>query len=291
MTEYLTTRELAELLRIKERKVYDLAASGRVPCSKAMGKLLFPKDAVEKWLAAHGGDFQGSAVRAAPDVFLGSHDPLLEWALRESRSGLATYFDGSMDGLRRFAERDGIAAGLHLLEEESGDWNIPFVSRECGTMPAVLVSWAERVRGLILREGLPHLVRSMADLHGLKVAPRQPEAGAQRLFQVLAKEAGLAEGEFETTAPARSEADAALAVAEGRADAAFGLAALAAQYRLTFVPLVEERFDLLVDRRAWFEAPMQRLLDFCTGPEFRDRAQGLDGYDIRRFGEVRFNGP
>ena len=52
MAEYLTTRELAELLRIKERKVYELAASGQVPCSKAMGKLLFPREAVTAWLAS-----------------------------------------------------------------------------------------------------------------------------------------------------------------------------------------------------------------------------------------------
>jgi excisionase family DNA binding protein len=50
--EYLTTRELADLLRIKERKVYDMAAAGEVPCSRAMGKLLFPRAEVEAWLAA-----------------------------------------------------------------------------------------------------------------------------------------------------------------------------------------------------------------------------------------------
>ena len=49
---YLTTRELADLLRIKERKVYDMAAAGEVPCSRAMGKLLFPRAEVEAWLAA-----------------------------------------------------------------------------------------------------------------------------------------------------------------------------------------------------------------------------------------------
>ena len=53
MTQYLTTRELAELLRIKERKVYDLAASGEVPCSRATGKLLFPREAIDAWLQRH----------------------------------------------------------------------------------------------------------------------------------------------------------------------------------------------------------------------------------------------
>jgi excisionase family DNA binding protein len=86
--EYLTTKELAGLLRIKERKVYDLAASGQVPCSRATGKLLFPRRAVEAWIASKS---SGPVVETSrPDVFLGSHDPLLEWSLRESRCGLAT---------------------------------------------------------------------------------------------------------------------------------------------------------------------------------------------------------
>ena len=103
--EYLTTKELADLLRIKERKVYDLAASGDVPCSKAMGKLLFPRKDVEAWLA---GSSTGPSAQKLPDrpsVFLGSHDPLLDWALRESRSGIATFFDGSVDGLSRSSVR------------------------------------------------------------------------------------------------------------------------------------------------------------------------------------------
>ncbi len=104
MSEFLTTRELAELLRIKERKVYDLAASGQVPCSKATGKLLFPRDAIDAWVAEHSSGLERYSSLAPPNVILGSHDPLLDWALRESRCGLASYLDGSTDGLQRFAK-------------------------------------------------------------------------------------------------------------------------------------------------------------------------------------------
>ena len=108
MNEYLTTKELAELLRIKERKVYDLVSSGSVPCSRATGKLLFPREAIEKWIAENA----SSQPVSRPNVMLGSHDPLLEWAIRESRCGLASYFDSSLDGLARFAAGEGIATGL-----------------------------------------------------------------------------------------------------------------------------------------------------------------------------------
>lgn len=65
--EYLTVRELAELLRLKERKVYDLAASGAVPCSRATGKLLFPANEIRTWIARaqSGGGWAGQAFQAA----------------------------------------------------------------------------------------------------------------------------------------------------------------------------------------------------------------------------------
>ena len=75
--EFLTTRELAELLHIKERKVYDLAASGKVPCSRATGKLLFPRRAIEDWMAANSSGGTPARHNRQSRVVLGSQDPLL----------------------------------------------------------------------------------------------------------------------------------------------------------------------------------------------------------------------
>lgn len=295
MSEYLTTKELAALLRIKERKVYDLASSGQVPCSKATGKLLFPRDQIEAWIARQqSGPSVGSTEHAAgarPNVVLGSHDPLLEWALRESRSGLATFFDGSADGLARLANREGVAAGLHLYDAEQNDWNTPSSLGGCRYQPVVVTEWARRQRGFIVSVGLDRQVRELTDLRGWRWAARQPEAGAQFLFETLRAQAEVAAEDIDVTEVARSEGDAALAVADGRADACFGLEALAAQFRLPFVPVIEERFDLVVDRHAWFEPPMQTFLGFCEGPEFRARARELRGYDVSGFGTIHFNGP
>jgi molybdate-binding protein len=133
-------------------------------------------------------------------------------------------------------------------------------------------------------------ITSIADLKGRSVSPRQVESGAQALFDQLALQAGLNEADLTLTAPARTEADTALAVLEGKADAAFGLASIAAQYRLPFVPLIEERFDLLIYRRAWFEPPMQTFLQFCRSQIFQTRAREMTGYDIANLGAVHFNG-
>jgi excisionase family DNA binding protein len=285
MAEYLTTGELAELLRIGERKVYDLAASGEVPCTRATGKLLFPREQVMAWLARHS---SGPGTVPLPDVFLGSHDPLLDWAIRESRCGIAALFDSSADGLQRFAARQGIATGLHIPGPDG--WNIGAVRETCGTAPAVLVGWAARMRGLILGRDCDG-VGGLADLAGRRLAMRQPEAGAQKFLLAQLAEAGLKEDDVFAVGPVRSETEAVLLVQEGVADAAFGLESLAAQYRLPFVPVAPERFDLLVDRRSWFEPALQRLFDFAAGKTFRDRAAGLAGCEIPELGRVRYNGP
>ena len=286
--ELLTTRELADLLRIKERKVYDLAASGSIPCSRALGKLLFPRDAVMAWLASNSSGFDLPGVAHAPAVMLGSHDPLLEWALRESQCTLASYFDGSADGIERFLNHEGIGAGLHL--HESDGWNVRTVQSRCMAMPVVLVEWARRQRGLIVSNSVSGSVRGIPDLIGRRVVPRQAQAGAQALLLHLLNSAGIAPDQIDFTAPARSESDAVVMITEGKAEAAFGLQALADQFNLPFVPLVQERFDLLISRRAWFEPPMQKLLAFCRAPAFAQRASEMPGYDIGAFGTVHFNG-
>ena len=288
--EYLTTKEVADLLRIKERKVYELAASGAIPCSRAMGKLLFPRQAVNAWLADRSSGFMPVARAERPNVFLGSHDPLLEWALRDSRAGLATFFDGSLDGVERFARGEGVGTGLHVFDPEADAWNVPLVEARFAREPVVLMEWAWRERGLIISPDAEGRINGIADLRDKRVVSRQAEAGSQRLLEHLLDQAGLAGGAIEFTIITRTETDAALAVLEDKADAAFGLLALARQFRLGFVPLVRERFDLLVDRRSWFEVPMQTLMDFCRSQPFSARARELGGYDIGGLGRVRFNG-
>ena len=285
--EFLTVPELADLLRIKERKVYDLAASGQVPCSRATGKLLFPEAEIRAWID---GSRSGPTARGRrPAVFLGSHDPLLDWALRNCRSGFATIFDSSLDGLARFTAGEGAAAGLHI-HDEGGGWNLARVEVEAADQDAVLIHWAKRRRGLVVRPEMAARIHGIGDLRGHRLAPRQPEAGSEMLFRDLLSQFGLAMSDLTCITPCRSEQDAVLAVAQGEADAAFGLEALAAPYGLGFVPVIEEEFDILADRRAWFDPPMQSLMAFARTDDFRTRAGKLSGYDVGALGAVKWNG-
>src|SRR3954453_21490834 len=89
MPKLLTTDEAAAYLRLSERKLYELVANGAVPCTKVTGRWLFPKAALDRWLAAGLARPAGFVPAPAPPIVGGSHDPLLESTLRESGSGLA----------------------------------------------------------------------------------------------------------------------------------------------------------------------------------------------------------
>ena len=289
--EYLTVKELADLLRLKERKIYDLASSGTVPCSKATGKLLFPAAEIRAWIEqAKSGGAMASATSssARPAIILGSHDPLLDWAIRQSRCGLATYYDGSLDGLERFVKGEGIAAAVHLHDAASDTWNVPSVSPYAADQNAVLISFAKRRRGLVFRAG-SKVPSGLCDLAGKKIVPRQPESGTDALFRELARKSDIDMSQLEFTDVARTEDEAVEAVRRGEADAAFGLEAVARSYGLEYLPIIEEEFALLVDRKAWFEAQLQKLVAFCRTEQFADRAQAYGGYDVEGLGKVIWN--
>ena len=124
--EFLTTKEVAELLRIKERKLYDLVSAQEIPCVKATGKLLFPKAELMHWIRTGEKPISSQATQRL-NVVSGSHDPLLEWAIRESDCGLAMQFDGSSSGLDVFENSGSIATGLHVLNPAATAWNLSLI--------------------------------------------------------------------------------------------------------------------------------------------------------------------
>jgi len=289
LPEILTLREAAALLRLSERALYDLARNQRLPAAQLGGKWLFPRPALMLWLARQS---EGPSSRGEPPPILaGSHDPLLDWALRQSGCGLAVRTGGSLDGLAALAARSAIAAAVHVPDPDTGAFNEAASRAELPGEPLAGLVWAWREQGLILAAGNPRNLATIQDLAkpGIVVAGRQHRAGSHLLLIHLLTEAGMRLDTLRFMPhPAVSEDEVAAAVADGHADVGFGIRAEAMLRGLVFVPLVRERFDLVARPRDWFEPPLQALLAFTRTDAFRARALRLGGYDVGQTGSVGF---
>ncbi len=294
--DLMTTREVAAYLHVRERKVYELIRAGEIPCTRVSGKWLFPRALIDRWLAENT-ELPGgipASTSPPPPVLAGSHDPLLEWAVRESNCGLAMLTGGSLDGLKRLAAGEALAAGCHLFDSASGEYNVAAVTAALGGRDMVLVSWAWRQQGLVLAAGNPLGIRGLSDLREKKarVIQRQGESGSRVLFAYLLERERIPPASLaELPQPARTHMDLAMAVQEGKADAGLAVEAVARQLRLDFLPLHRERYDLVVRRRDYFEASFQALLAFARTPRFVERAQDLGGYDVSGLGTIVYNAP
>lgn len=291
MPDVLTMKEAAAWLRLSERSLYELARSRRLPAAQVGGKWLFPRAQLERWLAAQADQPDVAHRLDPPPILAGSHDPLLDWAVRQSGCGLAMRAGGSLDGLAELAAGAAQVAASHLLDPDSGTWNEPAVREMLPRRAMVGITWAWREQGLIVPAGNPRNLAHVRDLTGgMRVVRRQARAGSHVLLTHLLTEAGvrLEQVPF-LPEPALSEDEVAAAVAEGRADAGFGIRAEAAARGLGFVPLIRERFDLVTERRHFFGEPMQALLAFARGPAFAARATRMGGYDVAEMGAVAFN--
>lgn len=293
--DFLTTKEVAAYLRLKERRVYELVRQRAIPCTRVTGKLLFPRAEIDLWLAEN---LEGEVAAVAPPVIAGSHDPLLDWAVKESGCGLALLPGGSQDGIARLGRGEAVLAGLHLRDPDGGDFNIAAVEAALAEQRlgpgTLLLEWAWRQQGLVLPAGNPAGIRGLKDMavQGAKVMGRQDGAGSQQLLARLLADENLSIADLNLVPEtARGETDLGLAILEGRAEAGLAVEAVARPLQLDFLPLARERYDLLLRRRDYFEAPFQTLLAFAQSVEFKNRAEALGGYGISALGTMRFNGP
>jgi putative molybdopterin biosynthesis protein len=290
--ELLTTDEAADYLRLSERKLYELVADRAVPCSKVTGRWLFSRAALDRWVSAGLIAPAGLAQVSAPPIVGGSHDPLLEWALRESNSGLASLPEGSEEGLRRLTRGEVMVAAIHLHRMDGDDEtaNLETVANAAGLHDAVVIAFARREQGILVAPDNPLGLSDMASIATTRarMAQRPAGAGAQLLLLALLTRAGIALDDLKLAKPAfPTGPDIAQAIRAGRIDCGIATRSVARSAGLDFLPLTWERFDLVMRQRDYFMKGPQALFDFMRQQVLRDRAAELDGYDVSDAGVVR----
>ena len=291
--DLLTTTEAADYLRIKERKLYELVAERQIPCTKVTGKWVFPRAELDRWLLSGLARPHGVVRADPPPIIGGSHDPLLQWALRESRCELASLAEGSEAGYRKLLEGKVLAAAIHFHQPDApeADANVVMAASEPVLYDAVLIGFAVRQQGLLMASGNPLGITDLASAATVKArfAVRPAGAGAQQLLHTLLNRERLDMSQLtpaEGTCPTGT--DIAEAIRIGHADCGIATRAVAASAGLDFLPLAREHFDLLMRQRDYFREPMQAMLDLMVDPRFAARAADLGGLDVSGAGKIRW---
>ena len=220
-------------------------------------------------------------------VFSGSHDLALEKISEQIADHLTllTLPVGSLDGLVNLRQGLCQISGAHLLDK-TGEYNTPFVRHLFPDRTMDLVTLAYRTQGLMVVPGNPKGVRSAADLTqaGLRFINRNPGSGTRLWLDTELERLGIQPKTIDGyECVVNTHTECARAIASGEADAALGLQASARQHNLDFIPLFEERYDLVLPREQ--EDTLAPLLEHIQTAAFRRELNTLTGYNTSHSGE------
>ncbi len=224
----------------------------------------------------------------------GSHDliiDLLATVLKERNTGLTLSSShlGSMGGIAAIGNGQAHLAGVHLFDPESGDYNLPYIRKLLPGRDLCLVNLAYRMQGWIVPPGNPDGVKDIAGIAAGKLSfvNRQKGAGTRLLFDYLLDRAGLDPAEiYGYEREEHTHLGVAASVAAGSARVGLGILPAARAFGLDFVPLCEERYDLLMSASFYRSAAGEVLLKIITDPAFQKRVEALGGYSMRDAGKL-----
>lgn len=222
---------------------------------------------------------------------IGSHDmtlDLLAQFVAGKNRRLASANVGSLGGLIALRRGECHLAGAHLLDPETGEYNLSYIARYLAKRPVELLTLVDREQGLIVPRGNIKGIRSLADLgrDDVRFVNRQRGAGTRILLDY---ELGKARISAETVAGYEQEEfthlAVAAAIASGRADCGLGIAAAAKALDLDFVPLFQERYDLVISAEYANSDLLAPLIETIHSNEFKNAVNALPGYDTLRTGQ------
>lgn len=223
---------------------------------------------------------------------IGSHDMTLD-LMAQFLAGrgrrLASANVGSQGGLVALKRGEAHLAGSHLLDPETGEYNVSYVARYLPGMPVVIVTLAGREQGLIVLKGNPTGVRALGDLAGgtVRYVNRQRGAGTRVLLDYHLAQLGIEAEQVQGYDQEEfTHLAVAAAIASGRADCGLGIAAAAQALGLDFIPLFQERYDLVIPEPIFDGPLLLPLLELLGSAKFREAVATLPGYDVSMMGKI-----
>jgi len=227
-------------------------------------------------------------------IMIGSHDNTIdviasELKARDSRLHLSSSNVGSLSGLLALRKGHAHLAGSHLLDTSDGTYNFSFIEKYLRGVPVRLVELVKRQQGFMLAPGNPKNIKSIHDLKrsDVRFINRQAGAGTRILFDYELQQAGISPDQIAGYEQEEyTHMAVAVAILSGRADVGMGIYAAAKALGLEFIPIAQERYDLVIREDAFTDEKIRLLMDVIKSDRFRSIVRDLGGYDPSNSGSV-----
>jgi putative molybdopterin biosynthesis protein len=222
---------------------------------------------------------------------IGSHDltlDLLSQYLAPLGRRLASSNAGSLGGLVALRRGEAHLAGSHLLDPETGEYNLPAIRQYLPGVPVAVYGWVGRSQGLLVQKRNPKEIHSLADLArpDVTMINRQRGAGTRVLLDYHLAQLGIDPQQVRGYEHEEyTHLAVAAAISSGRADTGLGVAAAAQALDLDFVPLYQERYELVIPQEFLEGDFLKPIFDLARREDFRRAVAKLPGYDVACMGE------
>jgi len=299
--EIMNTKEVAQYLDIHEKQVYALIKAKRIPATRVTGKWIFPKKLIDGWIETNAKSGMAEARRKGKQIegsllAAGSNDPILDILntfIKRSFPELYLFSAniGSTDGLRALNRGYTDLAWSHLLDPKSGDYNTPFLSSHLPNLKPVVINLFYRELGFLTAPGNPLHVRGFEDLTKKKVRliNRQKGSGTRVLLDHHLKTLDISSSDIQGyDNEVYTHFEVGMAINAKEADVGIATVAAAKLLGLSFIPITQESFDMLMDQTTYFDKNVQAFIEILNSREFRSRVDRLGIYDFKNSGKILY---
>ncbi|MBK49698.1 MAG: molybdopterin biosynthesis protein [SAR202 cluster bacterium] len=229
-------------------------------------------------------------------IFLaGSHDPSIDLIISKLYANhgirLISSNIGSIGGLMALKRKESHIAGSHLLDEKTGGYNIPHINRFLPGQKFILINLAYRSQGLIVKKGNPKHIKSISDISkpNVEFVNRQLGSGTRILFDYELKSKGINSKSIKGYQRQEiTHLGVAATVESGLADVGLGLLSASKAFDLDFIPVTQEKFDLVIPEDYYGSVFLEPLINLIKSDEYKQDIIGLGGYDTKDTGETTY---
>ena len=301
----LSTQEVADILHVSKSTIYDLIKKGEIHSYKVGRKVRFTQDDVDAYIARSRHEHSTRPVKnidthstlltppkeEQPELIIAGQDVVLDILanyLQQEGVRVARTYLNSFEGLLSLYQDNIQVAACHLFD--GFDYNTSFVRSLMPGVPAMLINISYRTQGFYVQKGNPKNIKGWSDLgrEDITVLNRRVGSSARILMDTQLKRLGIPVSRVSGYDKImKSHLTMAAAIAAGEADVAIGTERISRQIEnLDFIPLLEERFDLVIKKNMHDTMAVQKLLKVLNDSAFRKEITYFSGNDYRDLGKV-----